>query len=218
MRGVPARCGTPRGMAIVGDTLWVADRTMLRAFGRSSGRPIATVALGPLGAQSLSDIAVGLDGALYVSDAAVTYSARGVAQRAGTPRIYRVVGRKPSVALEHARLDQPTGLSWDPINARLLIGSAANDTILGWRPGQPAPETVAVPPGGPWDGVEAIGGTAFYVLSSARGEILFYQSGALRRMVQGARGAGDMAIDPRAGRLVVPIPGERRVEVWEIRR
>ena len=208
---------TPRGMAIVGDTLWVVDGTVLRAFSRKSGTPIVTIPMGVMGAVSLSDVAVGGDGVLYVADAATTYSARGVAQRKGAGKIFRVSARKPEIALEHARLRQPTSLSWDPIMSRLLIAAATSDTIIAWRPGQGGPETVAVSPG-PWDGVISIGGMVFYAMNSARGEVQQFQNGMTRRMVEGARGAGDMALDVNGGRLVVPIPGEQRVEIWQVRR
>jgi hypothetical protein len=208
----------PRGMAIVGDTLWVADGTVLRAFARRTGAPIVSIPMGSsLGAVSLSDVAVGGDGALYVADPAVTYTARGVAQPKGSGKIFRVNGRKAEVALEHARLVRPTSLSWDPITTRLLIASATNDTIMGWRPGSAGPETVAVAPG-PWTGVSALGGMVFFALNSARGEVSFFQNGSVRRVVEGARGAGDMALDPARLRIVVPIPGEQRVEIWEVRR
>lgn len=208
----------PRGMAIVGDTVWVTDGTVLRAFARRTGAPIATIPMGSsLGAVSLSDVAVGGDGALYVADPAVTYTARGVAQQKGSGKIFRVSGRKAEVALEHARLVQPTALSWDPITTRLLIASATSDTIIGWRPGSSGPETVAVAPG-PWTGVAALGGMVFFALNSARGEVHQFQNGVVRRVVEGARGAGDMAFDAARFRIVVPIPGESRVEIWEVRR
>jgi hypothetical protein len=207
---------TPRGMAIVGDTLWVVDGTVLRGFSRRTGTPIVTIPMGSMGAVALTDVAVGGEGVLYVADAATTYSARGVAQRKGSGRIFRVSERKPSVALEHARLVQPTALSWDPIMSRLLIAAAGTDTIMAWRPGQSSPETVAVAPG-PWDGIVAVGGMVFYAVNGSRGEVQFFQNGMARRVVDGARGAGDVALDA-AGRLIVPLPSEQRVEIWQVRR
>lgn len=215
VRGVTLRA--PRGMAIVGDTIWVADGTVLRAFGRKSGRPIATVPMGALGAVSLTDVAVGGDGAIYVIDAATTYSSRGVPQPKGNGKVFRVEGRKATVALDHARLVRPMTVSWDPIMSRLLIGGASSDTILAWRPGQAAPETAAVGTG-PFDAVIAIGGTSFYALSAARGEVSHFENGVGRRIMDAARGAGDIALDPMKGRLIVPFPAEQRVEIWDVRR
>ena len=57
----------PKGLAIKGDTLWVADIDAARAFDKRSGKPIATVSL--VGkAKFLNDAAVGPDGAIYFTD------------------------------------------------------------------------------------------------------------------------------------------------------
>ena len=46
----------PKGMAIVGDTLWVADIDAVRAFNKRTGAPIATVDLRPMKAEFLNDV------------------------------------------------------------------------------------------------------------------------------------------------------------------
>jgi hypothetical protein len=57
-----AKLDAPKGIAIQGDTLWVADIDAVRAFDKRSGKPIATVSL--VGkAKFLNDAAVGPDGA-----------------------------------------------------------------------------------------------------------------------------------------------------------
>src|SRR5438876_9853235 len=58
----------PKGTAVVGDTLWVADIDAVRGFNKRTGAPVATVDLAKLGAKFLNDLAVGPDGALYVTD------------------------------------------------------------------------------------------------------------------------------------------------------
>jgi hypothetical protein len=56
----------PKGMAILGDTLFVADIDCVRLFNRRSGDPMGSVC--PEGAQNLHDLAVQRRGPLYVSD------------------------------------------------------------------------------------------------------------------------------------------------------
>jgi hypothetical protein len=59
----------PKGMALVGETLFVADIDVVRAFDRASGRALGDVAIPS--ATFLNDIAAAPDGKLYVSDTGV---------------------------------------------------------------------------------------------------------------------------------------------------
>ncbi|MGQ9589952.1 MAG: SMP-30/gluconolactonase/LRE family protein [Planctomycetota bacterium] len=56
----------PKGMALAGDVLYVADVTVVRKFDRTSGKPLAEIAIP--GAAFLNDVAAGPDGTVYVSD------------------------------------------------------------------------------------------------------------------------------------------------------
>src|SRR5690349_2420147 len=47
----------PKGMALQGDTIWVADITNLRGLNRRTGQPVASIAL--KGAKFLNDVTVG---------------------------------------------------------------------------------------------------------------------------------------------------------------
>src|SRR4051812_20453469 len=51
----------PKGMAIKGDTLWVADIDAVRSFNKKTGAPIASIDLRGQKATFLNDIAVGGD-------------------------------------------------------------------------------------------------------------------------------------------------------------
>src|SRR6267143_4030128 len=64
MKGLDA----PKGMALVHDTLWVADIDQVRAFNARTAAPVATVPVP--GAIFLNDIAAAPDGSLYVTDTA----------------------------------------------------------------------------------------------------------------------------------------------------
>src|SRR5436305_14036847 len=58
----------PKGLAIAGDVLWVADIDHVRAFDRESGKPLRDVDLAPLGAIFLNGVAAADDGGVYVTD------------------------------------------------------------------------------------------------------------------------------------------------------
>ena len=56
----------PKGMAITGDTLWVADIDAVRAFNKRTGAAAGSVRVP--GAKFLNDITAGPDGTLYITD------------------------------------------------------------------------------------------------------------------------------------------------------
>ena len=80
----------PKGMALRGDTLWVADIDALRGFSIASGKPVATVDLTPLGATFLNDVAIGVDGGIYITDSGIAFAADGSVTHPGRSRIFVV--------------------------------------------------------------------------------------------------------------------------------
>lgn len=56
----------PKGMAILGDELWIADIDQLRRFDRTSGAQKPSIPIP--GATFLNDVAVGPDGVIHVTD------------------------------------------------------------------------------------------------------------------------------------------------------
>jgi hypothetical protein len=107
----------PKGMALVGRTLYVADLDCLRAFDKTTGRPVANISFAsvqPPG-QSVSLVDVAYDGSayLYLSDA-----------EANT--IYRVdLGRQHAITVlvHDAALAGPRGLAIHPKTGRLFAAS-----------------------------------------------------------------------------------------------
>src|SRR5438094_7242267 len=57
----------PKGLALRGDTLWVADIDVIRAFDAKTGAPKDSVSLASLGAVFLNDIDGAPNGALYIT-------------------------------------------------------------------------------------------------------------------------------------------------------
>lgn len=105
----------PKGMALVDQTLYVADLGYLRAFDSSTGKSVAAIALaGGTGPNhtSLTDVAYDGTNVLYCSD-----------QHAN--RIYRVElpSQKVSVLVDDPALAGPTGLAVHPKSGRLIAVS-----------------------------------------------------------------------------------------------
>src|SRR5688572_12010044 len=113
----------PKGMAIVGDTLWVADIDAVRAFNKRTGAPVATVDLRPMKATFLHDVVAGPDGSIYVTDTGVRFDANGGMTHPGQDQIFKIVGRKATVAIKSdSALKAPNGIAWDGANGRFILG------------------------------------------------------------------------------------------------
>ena len=72
-----ADLSAPKGMALVGDTLYVADINTVRKFDRKTGKPKGKIAI--LASVFLNDLSLSPDGkSLYVSDSALKVDAKGI--------------------------------------------------------------------------------------------------------------------------------------------
>lgn len=146
----------PKGMAIVGANLYVADIDRLCVFDLSSGKFAFDVNFGPLPVQHFYDISAGPDDALYLADGAAN-----VIYRIDVPRMHEV-----TTFASGDVLGQPRGLCWYPVRQVFLV--------TGWGSGQVIAldrlgKRQAIPGiflGGPGQ-IKADGGGTVYVASTA---------------------------------------------------
>jgi glucose/arabinose dehydrogenase len=208
----------PKGLAIVGDTLWVTDLDVVRGFHRRSGAPVATVDLAALGALFLNDITVGPDGSLYVTDTGVRLDSAGTRQHTGPDRVYRILGRSPSVALEGDVLGEPNGITYDPERRRFLLGPIVGDSaVLAW--GGPGTKPVPIASGpGRYDGIEVLPGGRTLVSAWNDSTVSEIAGDRLRPLIRGVSAAADIGVDPTAGIVAIPLIREDRVEFWRLGR
>ncbi len=204
----------PKGMAIVGDTLWVADIDALRGFNRRTGAPVATINV--RGSKFLNDVAVGPEGALYITDSGLGPDPKTGMGHPGPDRIYRIgADRKPAVALEHDSLAAPNGITWDSTGASFLVVPFFGTTIVRWSPGDSAVQSVATGPG-QQDGIEAIGGGRFAVTSWTDSSLNVIENGRLSRLAGGIPGPADLGYDRATRTVAVPLLLDGRVEIWRL--
>ena len=182
----------PRGMTILGDTLWVCDADAVRGFDRRTGAPVATVDFSAQDVGFLNDITPGPDGALYVTDT-------------GRDRIYRIAGRAIAVALADSTLGRPNGITWDSAGGRLIVVPyGGGRAIFAWRPGTATLDTVGTSAGAQFDGVEVLPGGRLLVASQRDSSLHLFEGGRGRAIVRTAGEPADIAVDTRRHRVAVP--------------
>lgn len=193
----------PRGMYIVGDTLWVADIDGVHGFDRRTGTSLAFIDLTSLEPGFLNDVAQGPDGALYVTDT-------------GKSAVYRVSGGDVSVGLEEPSLGNPNGITWDATRSLLVMvpwdpGSRVNTWRVGQSPVGFGPRTTP----GRLDGIEPID-KRLLLASQSDSSILLMDAGMTRAIIKVMGAPADIGVDTKRRRVAVPYIALNRVDIWQL--
>ena len=202
-------------MFLNGDTLWVADIDVVRAFDVRSGDSLFTIDLAPNGALFLNDITRAPDGTLYASDTRLAFSEAGFTHHV-PDRVYRIgADRSVSVVVEGDTLGRPNGVFWDQDGGRLLIAAIGERRIFEWRPGDASPRLLAEGPGG-YDGIESLGGGRFLISAQDDSSVSVLENGTVTKLISGILSPGDIGWDPARRRVFVPLLDANQVVIWQI--
>jgi sugar lactone lactonase YvrE len=208
-----ATLNAPKGMALAGDTLWVADIDAVRAFDASTGAPLDSVLLSD--AVFLKDIVITANGAMYLTDTGIRFDDLGNVLHPGPDRLFRVgPDRAVTVAVRGDSLGWPNGIAVDAAGKRLVIVQYGGTSVLAWRPGERTPSVVAKGAGG-FDGVVVAGGRLL-VSSWNDSTVSAYETGQEVRLITGVPSPADIGYDAKRHRVLVPILTGNRVEVWQL--
>lgn len=207
----------PKGTAIHGDTLWVADISVLRGFDRHTGAPLANLDFAPLGAVQLNDVAIGPDGSIHVTDTGIMMSPKGVIHL-GPDRVFTVGAHHAiSVMAGAPTVPWPNGITWnvarkewvivsfDPFNGRIftLPDGGASARVI--RQGS-----------GRLDGLEALPNGALIFTSWADSSIRLLERGTERTLLREVPEAADIGLDTKRNQLAVPLSVMGRVQIWSL--
>jgi sugar lactone lactonase YvrE len=204
----------PKGLAIVGDTLWVADINHMRAFNKRTGAKVADINLSSQHAMFLNDVAVGGDGAVYATDTGIQFDDKGGMSHPGTDQIFKIEGRK-GTALKVDSLNGPNGITWDATNGRFLLGPFSGTAVQTWKPGDKATGTLASGPG-QYDGIEVLADGRVLVTSWADSAVHVIQNGAMTKLVANVGAPADIGVDTKRGVVAIPRFNDGKIEYYKI--
>jgi hypothetical protein len=202
----------PKGMAIVADTLWVADIDAVRGFNRKTGAPVASIAVP--GAKFLNDVTAGPDG-IYVTDTGIHFGAGGAMTHPGPDRVFKIAGRKVTTALTFKGQPGPNGITWDSTASRFVMVPMGDSTIVSWAPGDSMPQPVAKGPP-MMDGVEPLGGGRYLVTSWTDSSLNLVADGKLTRLAGKIASPADIGFDRADGKVAVPQLMSTTVELFDV--
>ena len=197
-----------RGMALQGDTLWVADLDGVHGFHRETGEQLVFVDLTAFEPGFLNDVAAVENGEVWVTDT-------------GDPgRVLQVRPRTGRVETVGDRFGMPNGILRDETGRDWILAPwTGADSIWAWNSVDDARRLVAVSPGaGNVDGlVHWWGGL---VLAAAQADSSIHALDP--RTQRGRRWIGlpgrpaDIGIDLGRNRLAVPYVSLGIVQIWQL--
>lgn len=196
----------PKGMAVAGDFLYVADLTTLRRFDRRTLGPRGEIAIP--GASFLNDVAAGADGSIYVTDSGLKAGPDGMIP-SGTDAVYRLTAAGKLDTLARGEdLGRPNGIAVSGDSVWVVsFGSGELYRIAAGR----KTDVVKLPKGG-LDGLILLNGDA--IVSSWDGQSLFRGrlGGPFEPILSPVRSPADIGFDGDRYRLLIPL--FEKNEVW----
>lgn len=193
----------PRGMYIVGDTLWVADEDAVRGFNRRTGGPLATADFSTYKRGFLNDVAAGPDGE-YVTDT-------------GTNIIYRIANGRITVALQDKALGGPNGITWDASNRRFIVVPYGGDHVIrAWTAGSKTLTVVGTGTSDKYDGVEVLPGGSVLVSAQGDSSLHIFNDSTGHAIIKTGGAPADIAVDTKRNRVAVPFVDRSVVEIWQL--
>lgn len=205
------RLSAPKGMAIIGDSLFVSDIDTVRIFHRETGQP-----LGQWGVQDatfLNDLASS-GGRLYVTDTGMRMGAEGF-EPAGTDAVYRFDSNgSPTSLASGDALSAPNGIVAD--GPGMVVATFGADQLIRIDAnGQSS--SIATLPAGQLDGLERLQDGSFLVSSWAGSAVYRVRPGGDAQVVaEGVEAPADIGWDARRSRVLIPLFNGNQVVVREV--
>lgn len=203
----------PKGLAIKGDTLWVADIDFARAFNKRTGAAIANVTIRGR-VKFLNGAAVGPDGAIYMTDTGILFGPKGEMSHPGPDQVLRITRGGATAALTSAKLEAPNGITWNSKTNQFVIVSFAGTGIFGWKPGDKDVQSLGTGPG-QQDGVVVLPDGRILVTSWADSSLFVLDKGKTRKVATGISSPADIDFDEKDSRVAVPQLLVNKVQFWE---
>lgn len=199
----------PSGMAIRGDSIFVADMDCVRIFGREDGEDLGFSCLEDV--SWLTDVDVGPEGSIFVTDAGYELE-DGELVATGTDAVYRLVlteGQQGATLARGDELGRPAGIA---VGRRgIFVTTLESGEVYRLTPQGDRTDIFPVSD-------RRFGGIAFlpdggFAFSSWSDSAIFLVTGEgqVVRLLEDVPQPGGLAFDPRRNRLVIPLLESNRL-------
>ncbi len=201
----------PKGMALLGNTLYVSDIGSVRKFNRRTGAPEGEIRIP--GSTFLNDLVS--DGkVVYVSDSGMKADAKGGFASAGTEAVWKIKNDKATKIASGTDLHAPNGL--EVADGKVWVVSFGSNELYSLDKGKKA--NVATLPKGQLDGLIHMSDGTFLV-TSWEGSAVYRgpAAGPFTAIVENAKTPADIGYDTKRHLLLIPHFQENVVSIHDVR-
>lgn len=206
----------PKGSAIAGDLLYVADIDVVRMFDRATGAPKGHIEI--KGATFLNDVAAG-DGTVWVTDTGMDKDFKPT----GTDALYAITpGPTPEVekVITGKELGNPNGVALSTEGVRVVtFGSGETYQVVRSDGGKAVErKNVEKLPRGQNDGVIEMSGIPT-LISSWEGKSILARGddGKVTELITGVESPADIGYDHKRKRVLIPLFTKNSVEIHPLK-
>lgn len=189
----------PKGMALVGDRLYVADIDTVRVFDRASGEPKGEIVIE--GATFLNDLVAAPEGGVYLTDSGMKAGESGL-EPSGAAAVYHIsTDAKLTAILKDPEFAPPNGIAVD--GERLLVVTFSGNQVYAIENGEAT--VIAELPTGGLDGIVLLP-DGRWAISSWEGKAVYAGplEGPYEVLVDGIESPADIAVDAVRRALIIP--------------
>jgi sugar lactone lactonase YvrE len=199
----------PKGMLILGQTLYVTDIRHVRKFDLESGAPLGSVHFPE--ATFLNELTADTSGAVYVTDSGLSMGKDGL-ETNGSDALYKLVGDQISLVRKDTALAGPNGIA--AAGDDLWVVTFGANTLTQYSKTGEARSQAQLPTGG-LDGVVPLADGTF-LISSWQGKAVYHgaPSGPFDTVVADAQSPADIGYDSKRSRILIPLFLAN--EVWAV--
>ena len=197
----------PKGMAIVGGVLYVADIKVVRRFDAKTGAQKDDIAID--GATFLNDVAPTADGGVLVTDSGLDAKFQGT----GADAIYRIdKDGKVTPFAKDKGLGAPNGVL--EYQGNVWMCTFGSGEVVAFD-AKGAKTSTQKPPKGQLDGVVAVAATGEVYVSSWEGKAVYKLSGkdSWTEVVKDVESPADMGHDTKRNVLMIPLFNANQVVI-----
>ena len=196
----------PKGAAIAGNNLFVADRNQVHVFELPSGKQKASITIE--GSVFLNGITPACGGYVYVTDS-------GYAEGFGpsdTDAVYKVrANGNYELVLKDKNLGHPNGILED--DDRLMVVTFGSGELFSVNASGKV-TTMPTPPNGGLDGLVKLNDSQFAISSWGGSAIYVYnRDGTFTTMTESLDAPADLGMDTKRNRLLIPLFKQNKVVI-----